>query len=211
MDIVDAVKSDHEKVVVGGHSVGSWIILQALRVRPEHIDSVFLLFPTICHIADTPNGHYLARLFRPPFPRVLSWLSVLTRLIPTLVLSTVIYPDWPAAQLQVLQAFLHSPSSVYSAVSMADEEMRAIKELDVPLLQQYRSRIHMYFGEVDNWVGKNKDAVLQASEVNEDNVKIAHGHQDIPHAFCINHGEQLAEQCFEWLHSGELPAIRVAK
>ena len=33
---------------------------QALKARSEYISSVFLLFPTICHIVDTPNGHNLA-------------------------------------------------------------------------------------------------------------------------------------------------------
>jgi hypothetical protein len=49
-------------------------------------------------------------------------------------------------------------------------------------------------------------------------VRVVHGGQDIPHAFCISewdhmtpcrlsviftdHGEQLAEQCYEWLVAG---------
>ena len=64
--------------------------------------------------------------------------------------------------------------------------MNTIKELDVALLQQYRHRIHLYFGEADDWVGKNKDTILKAFEADEENVKVAHGHPDIPHSFCIS-------------------------
>lgn len=66
------------KIVVIGHSVGSWLSiqvsslrleifwathsakLQALKSRPHAITAVFLLFPTISHIARTPNGKRLS-------------------------------------------------------------------------------------------------------------------------------------------------------
>ncbi|KAI0785468.1 hypothetical protein BC629DRAFT_1517247 [Irpex lacteus] len=200
IEIVDAVKPHYEKLTVAGHSMGSWLTLQALKARPKDIHSVILLFPTICHIADTPNGHKLSRMFRSPVPSILSWSSPLTRLMPQRVLSAL-FKDWPDEQLQVLRGLLNSPASIYNALSLANDEMNTIKELDVALLQQHRHRIHLYFGETDDWVGKHKETILKAFEADEGNVKVAHGHPDIPHSFCINHGEAVAEQCYEWLRS----------
>ena len=109
----------------------------------------------------------------------------MTRLIPFRILSTL-QKDWPVEQLQVLRGLLNSPTAIYNALTLANDEMNTIKELDVALLQQYRHRIHLYFGEADDWVGKNKDTILKAFEADEENVKVAHGHPDIPHSFCIS-------------------------
>ena len=48
------------KVVLVGHSVGSWLTLQVLKARPNAVSGTFLLFPTITNIADTPNGRILS-------------------------------------------------------------------------------------------------------------------------------------------------------
>ena len=123
--------------------------------------------------------------FKTPFPRLLSWASYATRLIPMRVLH-MIFPDWPAAQLTVLRRFLDSPSSVYTCLAMSEDEMTEIKDLDIELLRQNKHKIHMYFAEVDLWVGENKAAILQEIGTDEENVKIVHGPDDIPHAFCIS-------------------------
>lgn len=161
-------------------------------------------------------------LFKPPLPRVVSWVSVLTRLIPMWILSRILYPDWPAAQLDVLRGFLNSPSCVYASLRMAHEEMITVTDLDISTLQDYRHRLHLYFADRDDWVGEHKDKILNAFDADEGSVKVTHGPKDIPHAFCISayrmfgmhtsilihnlnvtdHGEEVAEQCFEWLQSG---------
>ncbi|KAI0689887.1 hypothetical protein BC835DRAFT_1418198 [Cytidiella melzeri] len=203
LDIVEAVKSQYDKLSIMAHSVGSWLTLQVLKARPELVHSVILLFPTICHMTETPNGLKLTRLFKWPFPSILRWLSYALRLVPMQVIYTM-YGDWPTSQCQVLRGFLSSPFSIYNALTLADDEMKTITDLDVQLLQQHSHRIHLYFGESDDWVGKYRETIMQAFEADEDNVKIARGHPDIPHSFCINHGEQVAEQCYAWLHVGNV-------
>lgn len=78
LEAVDAIKAafPQSAIAVAGHSVGAWITLQVdpflratcmhpddtqvMKARPDTIASVFLLFPTIAHIAKTPNGHSLS-------------------------------------------------------------------------------------------------------------------------------------------------------
>lgn len=64
------------KIILVGHSVGSWIILQVsyilplpfsrllflqtLKERKDSIKAAFLLFPTLSNMADTPNGKLLS-------------------------------------------------------------------------------------------------------------------------------------------------------
>ena len=54
------------------------------------------------------------------------------------------------------------------------------------MLQEHRQIIHLYFAEIDRWVGKQKDAVLSTFDPDEGNVRVVHGPKDIPHAFCIS-------------------------
>jgi pimeloyl-ACP methyl ester carboxylesterase len=47
------------RFILAGHSMGSWLALRVLKARPNDIERVFALFPTIDKIADTPNGRKL--------------------------------------------------------------------------------------------------------------------------------------------------------
>jgi hypothetical protein len=74
---------------------------------------------------------------------------------------------------------------------MAHEEMKIIKKVDEELLKKHSRKIHMYFAEDDQWVGKQKEAVLRVFQGNESSVRVVHGDQDIPHAFCISKSDVL--------------------
>ncbi|KAH9937244.1 uncharacterized protein B0H18DRAFT_969736 [Fomitopsis serialis] len=191
------------KLVITAHSMGCWVGLQVLRAKPDLVSSLFLLFPTLSHINQTPNGRSLSWLFQAPLPRLISCVSILAWLLPLAALR-LLFPEWPLPQILVLRKFLHSPSAIYASLSLADQEMKTIRDLDIALLQTYSHRLHMYFADEDDWVGEQKGPVLRAFNADPGSVKIVHGHPDIPHAFCINHGEELARQCFEWLQTGGL-------
>ncbi|KAG6821360.1 hypothetical protein H0H93_014157 [Arthromyces matolae] len=63
VEALDAIRSTYgveTNIIVVGHSVGGWLALQLLKVRSTAITRVFLLFPTLCHIADTTNGQQLS-------------------------------------------------------------------------------------------------------------------------------------------------------
>ncbi|KAJ3910115.1 hypothetical protein F5879DRAFT_619212 [Lentinula edodes] len=197
---LDALRQTYpgKKFIVIGHSVGSWIASQVLKARPSEVHSVFLLFPTITNILHTPNGRSLSWAFRPPFRYIISKFSLLLRPIFSRILSAL-FSEWPKAQLAVLLRLLHSSSCIEACLSMAHEEMNTIRELDVEFLETYQHRIHMYFAETDGWVGNNKDVILRSFNPDRDSVKIVHGDHGIPHAFCINHSQELADQCIRWM------------
>ncbi|KAG2159663.1 uncharacterized protein EDB93DRAFT_1196124 [Suillus bovinus] len=189
------------RIVIAGHSVGSWVALQVLKLRAAAVAGVFFLFPTITDIACTPNGRLLSRLFRPPFPCVVSQVARVLHIMPLAILCRL-FPHYPISQARVLQSFLLSPSSIFAALTMAHDEMLSIRELDVATLDTYRHQIWFYFAENDDWVDRGKETILHVFRADPDTVKVVHGHRDIPHAFCINHSEELAAECYEWLVSG---------
>jgi len=189
------------RIVIAGHSVGSWVALQVLKLRSAAVSGVFLLFPTIVNIARTPNGRLLSRFFRPPFPRAISQIARVLRLVPLTILCRLL-SEYPISQAQVLRSFLLSPSSIFAAMTMAHDEMLTIRELDTTILDKYRHQIWFYFAEQDDWVERGREMILQVSRAEPGTTRVVHGHRNIPHAFCINHGEELAAQCYEWLVSG---------
>ena len=94
-----------------------------------------------------------------------------------------LYHDWPTPQVHVLRSLLKCPSAVYAALSMADDEMKTIKKPDVDLLTTFGDRTHLYFAENDNWVGEQKELLLNMFDERH---RVVHGNSDIPHAFCIS-------------------------
>lgn len=178
-------------------------LAQALKERLEDIDRVFLLFPTISRIVDTPNGVKLwvrplaiQRLayashvpgtqwaFRPPMPRVISALSYILRVVPLSILA-LLYRSWPRNQVLVLRSLLHSPSAISHCLSMGHDEMRTIRELgdDADFLREHTAKIWAYFAEKDDWVGKEREEVMSVLGESE-RVQICT--LRMPHAFCLS-------------------------
>ncbi|KIJ21921.1 hypothetical protein PAXINDRAFT_105532 [Paxillus involutus ATCC 200175] len=184
--IIDAVKSTFGaslRIVLAGHSVGAWLALQALKLRSDSISSVFLLFPAIADIADTPNGRKLSWLFRAPLPRVTANIARAVYYLPITLLG-MLFPSCPRTPLNALRSFLRSPQAIFASMSMAHDEMVNICRLDSELLNKHRDVLWFYFGEHDDWIGKQKDAILKVFRGNEP--RIAYGASGVPHAFCIS-------------------------
>ncbi|KAK2461623.1 hypothetical protein APHAL10511_006086 [Amanita phalloides] len=208
LEAYDAVRRYYgqAKIVLAGHSVGAWIALQVLKARHADVNAVFLLFPTIAQISKTPNGQKLSPLFVPTVRYVLSALSYCTRILPDALLS-MFFVAWPASQISALRRLLGSPQTIWAALTMADHEMQVIKELDIPLLTENDHRLYFYFAEQDDWVGEYRDEILKSLGPEPGSVKVVFGPRDIPHDFCINHGEQLASQCHRWLEKAHIPFV----
>ncbi|KAL5519227.1 hypothetical protein ACEPAH_910 [Sanghuangporus vaninii] len=198
IDVILGTFGSAARLVIIGHSVGSWIVLQTLRERPNCVTAAFLLFPTITHIVHTPNGSRLSWLFNGFMPSILSHLSKVFRVVPKSILR-LLFRDWPPEQIDVLWSFLNCPSAILAALKMAHQEMDTIKDLDKELFNSVKHKLYLFFAEKDDWVGDNKDMVLREMSDEPHSVRIIHGRHDIPHAYCINHGKELGEQTLKWL------------
>ncbi|KAJ7357187.1 hypothetical protein DFH08DRAFT_851267 [Mycena albidolilacea] len=197
IEAVDAIRGafGKAKIILGGHSVGAWICLQALEARPSDISQLFLLTPTLTHIADTPNGRRLSWFFRFPFPSLISWLSYLTRPLPL----SLVFPNWPVLQITVLRSLLNSRAAIFACLSMAHEEMATIHELDSALLDEHRHRIYLYYAANDDWVSTHKAKITRMYMPDEMERVVENAH--VPHAFCLSHSAEVASRCSLWLRT----------
>lgn len=123
------------------------------------------MFPTLSHIADTPNGRALwvrppylieasiaqrlTRLIRQPIFRPLSipiigsW-SHLFRLMPTQLLNLLVPPT--------TISLVRSSHVIKSALILGRSEMSTILAADLDFLGAERHRIWAYYGKDDGWV-----------------------------------------------------------
>ncbi|ELU38814.1 alpha/beta hydrolase family domain-containing protein [Rhizoctonia solani AG-1 IA] len=146
------------KIILAGHSVGSWIVAQWLFHHP---------IPTIVSA--------LSRLISlPPFSAVPYMLSYISK-----------FNEYPTDQLNVIKSLITSPHVVYSTLTMAHDEMRTIGSLGSAsstvqaTCERERSRIYACFAAKDEWVGDEVSSVR--AMLDEQRVLVRD--DDVPHAF----------------------------
>jgi alpha-beta hydrolase superfamily lysophospholipase len=72
-DIIRKQYGPETNVILIGHSVGSFICTEVLKARPNHnIVRLIALFPTLQHIAKTPNGVALSVSKKSPLAKTCS-------------------------------------------------------------------------------------------------------------------------------------------
>ena len=144
----------------------------------------------VCEYSEELNFYSAANLqdqyfFRPPIPLAAALMSPLLRILPNFAY-TAIFRDWPASQINVLRDLIRSPTAIYACLTLADEEMRTITNLDEGLMNEHQHKLWLYFAEHDDWVGDSREEVIRTFHPDYEVVRIVHGEADIPHAFCIS-------------------------
>ena len=129
------------------------------------------------------------RVFRRPYPYLLSTISSwLVYFAPSVILASV-FNNWPKSQAAVLHMFLSSKTSVFASLSMANEEMDLVRDLDFETLLKNKEKTWIYLAEHDDWVGDdNKKAIVKVMADEEEHltIRLVHGERGIPHAYCIS-------------------------
>lgn len=233
-------KGDSGQTMIGlmGHSVGAEIAVQTIRglEEPERaistittdpsngnarlekqpqqrITAAFLLFPTLAHIAKTPNALRLRPLFHSPLLELAPLLVVLLKPIFLIIhLAYWLFPSLrqPATSSSSIYApnpttitMLETPIVVSHVLRLARSEMETILEPDLAWYarngQAGNGRVFSYWGAHDGWVGKEGDAVKRVLRGEKESAESEEVHGDdegtvervidcqdnIPHAFCL--------------------------
>lgn len=179
-----------------GHSVGAKIVLELLKHREieTRTKKCYLLFPTLEHIAKTPNGKIL-------IPTVTYGLSVI-------LFFAWIYANFPhVIRRWMMQAYffvrgehtdehffnaalyLTLPRTLRSVFSLAMDEMEKIKDLDVKALDDYNEKLKIYFGTSDGWAPLAYYENLKKAKPDVDALVLDDKFQ---HAFVLDSSEEMA-------------------
>ena len=135
--------STHSKIILIGHSIGAYVILNLLRTcqRASDITKAFLLFPTVERMAISPSGRYVS-----PMVTYFKWLAIASSaafsILPAFVKEFLVrwwLNDRKRLSLSSVESILKllTPQSIDGVFTMAQHEMKEVVDLDdeVPIIQ----------------------------------------------------------------------------
>ncbi|KFY52019.1 hypothetical protein V497_08691 [Pseudogymnoascus sp. VKM F-4516 (FW-969)] len=209
----------HDSLTLLGHSVGAYLALSVLSQLPATIRAstrAILLFPTITDIAKSPSGSVLAPLLRyvPFVPEITGLLArggsyPLPR--PWLESGVGMLTGQGSEAAKVTSEFLRSKGGVRRALQLAGEEMVGIAEDvwgeevwgtdggEVGEGKEKPTRLMLYFGRNDHFVDEEKRDALMAKRGGKGGVRFEIDEAGIPHAFCLNHSQEIADKVAPWV------------
>ncbi|KAI0392825.1 hypothetical protein F5Y17DRAFT_434853 [Xylariaceae sp. FL0594] len=186
------------------------------------LGSGILLFPTIDHIADSPSGQKLDLLRRVPVlgPNAYRIARGFLRLWPYGWLHAFVSRvlGFPSHAAEVTTRWLKSRDGVWQSLYLGMDEMRLIREDkwsdDLWEIQKSQDthtksppRFYFFFGKNDHWVADHyrdqfikKRAEKSAGDGNGNTTRVIIDESKIPHAFCIQHSEAVAQKVHDWIN-----------
>ncbi|KAI9746665.1 MAG: hypothetical protein M1818_000379 [Claussenomyces sp. TS43310] len=202
-----------DSVILIGHSVGTYMILELLRKRNKtaavhvNVKAGILLFPTVMHLAQSPTCLKYGSLTRiPDLPRRVNVLvKGLLWFLPRTIMRGLIkyFGGMPDDAAEVTMRFLESRIGVWQSLSMVLDEMNQIAEdkwdeeiwgvenpvdnkTDIP-------KLIFYFGENDHYVANHARDALIASRGAKDKAggeaskpTMLIDQHETPHSFCLS-------------------------
>ncbi|KAI0017849.1 hypothetical protein F4780DRAFT_571562 [Xylariomycetidae sp. FL0641] len=225
----DSSDSSYDEVLLIGHSVGAYLALEAMHralkqasLLPHcRLRSAILLFPTISHMAQSPSGWKLDLLRRTPVLGAHAWRIAqgFLWLWPYGALRGFVRAvlGMPAHAADVTTAWLKSRDGVWQALHLGMDEMQVIGEAkwhdelwDIGHEAQAQAhddretppKFYFFFGRNDHWVAdKYRDEFIarRKEQAGQRVVRVEVDESKIPHAFCIQHSEAVAEKVAGWM------------
>ena len=141
--------STHSRIILIGHSIGAYVILNLLRTcqRASDITKAFLLFPTVERMAISPSGRYVT-----PLVTYFKWLAIASSaafsILPAFVKEFLVrwwLNDRKRLSLSSVESILKllTPQSIDGVFTMAQHEMKEVVDLDdeVPIMQSIYTAI----------------------------------------------------------------------
>ncbi|XP_049319409.1 lipid droplet-associated hydrolase [Astyanax mexicanus] len=188
-------------LVLIGHSIGCYIILETMRRDPKlKVLKSVLLFPTIERMAVTPQGKVMTPLlcnlrYTAYLPVFL--LSLLPERLKTslvhLVLKSVKHLD---TLIVPPTASLINVDCVGNAMYMGSQEMRLVLERDNSTIRHNLHKLVFYYGATDHWCPVQYYYDLRRDFPDGDIRLCERGHR---HAFVLDAGQEMGEMTTEWI------------
>ncbi|GAA6007386.1 hypothetical protein JCM10207_006323 [Rhodosporidiobolus poonsookiae] len=199
------------RCVVLGHSIGAWVGMQLIKQRPS-LTALHMLFPTLSHMASTPNGRKLSPLFSSWTLRPVFYSTTALSYLPTALTSKLVglLTGQVGPGMEVTTRLVSSPQTVLAALTMAREELATVTELDGAAVGQLarEGKLWIYYAAegVDGWV--TEDAAREVERTVEDAVgreqrerRVRRCIEGMPHAYVLDeaHSASLARKCAGWI------------
>ena len=201
-------------IVLMGHSFGTYLAMLLIHDNQSLPPSsalplrhAFLLFPTLSHIALSPQGRIITRLLNILSPGMIAWAArTFIRPCPSSILLWILQniSGQDLYTAKVTEALLKSRDGVMQMLWLAKDEMEVIGE-DIwgdlwsshgssnaatkSAAAQQTPRFFMLFGKNDEWVNNKRRDGFIAKTKHYGSVRAVIDAQNLPHAFCATEGK----------------------
>ncbi|RUP49115.1 hypothetical protein BC936DRAFT_143265 [Jimgerdemannia flammicorona] len=185
LDLLQERFPPETQYILVGHSMGAYVCAEVLRERPNHnISTIVALFPTLKHIANTPNGTVLSPIFGPVPRTIISAAASGASLLPRPVLLPLVklFTGQPEPGLSTTALKLLRGHVVNNALYMAGQEMEMIAELDEVFYEEHVDKFVIYYGVGDRWVPVEHHREM-LERFPEANIHLCE--ENLPHAFVL--------------------------
>ncbi|KAG8580086.1 hypothetical protein GDO81_007130 [Engystomops pustulosus] len=190
------------KLVLIGHSIGCYIILEMMRRSPElKVLKSILLFPTIERMAQSPQGKIMTPWLcslRYVVYMPLYLLSFLPEIMKTYLVKLALSGIKSVDETSVVASLnLFRMDCAANAMYMGSQEMVKVVERDNATIKQHLSKLIFYYGAVDNWC-----PVQYYEDIKKDFPKgnIWLCDKGYRHAFVLDSSKEVASLVINWLN-----------
>lgn len=212
------LSGERRRVVLMAHSMGAYLALElvaSLLATPAAdvgLVGGVMLFPTVMHIARSPQGRLLTPLLRSALvQRAAAWAAYAASWLPRRAVETAVgvATGQPRDAASVTAVLVTDPDVVRQALSLAAEEMAVIDRdtwgeevwnagtLAGKGKGKGKGGMVFVFGRGDRWVADaTREEIVR---MRRGGAKMVVDERGLPHEFCIHHGEVVAELCGGWL------------
>lgn len=190
------------KLVLIGHSIGCYIILEMMKRSPElNVLKSILLFPTIERMAQSPQGKMMTPWLcslRYVVYVPLYLLSFLPEAMKTFLVKLALSGIKSVDETSVVAALnLFRLECSANAMYMGSQEMVKVLERDNSTIKQHLSKLIFYYGAEDSWC-----PVQYYEDIRKDFPKgnIWLCDKGYRHAFVLDSGKEVASLVINWLN-----------
>ncbi|XP_030645284.1 lipid droplet-associated hydrolase isoform X2 [Chanos chanos] len=189
------------QLVLVGHSIGCYIILEMMKRDPElKVVKSVLLFPTIERMACSPQGrvmtpvlcHLRYAAYLPVFLLSLLPGFLQTALVRLVLgsLSSLDHTTIPAT------TSLFNVDCAANGMYMGGQEMRLVLERDNATIKRNLHKLVFYYGATDHWCPVQYYHDIRA-DFPGGNIRLCE--RGIRHAFVLDAGKEMADMTAEWI------------
>ncbi|XP_026551136.1 lipid droplet-associated hydrolase isoform X3 [Pseudonaja textilis] len=191
------------KLVLIGHSIGSYFVLEIMKHSPElEILRSILLFPTIERMAESPQGRLLTPLLCQL--RYILYIPIyLATLLPERVKSFLVrfalnQQKWNDQTLVTTITNLLNMDCIANIMYLASQEMRSVKERDNSTIKQHLNKLIFYYGTTDSWCPLQYYEEMKMEFLDGD-IRICE--KGIRHSFVLDSSKEMAEMIVGWIQN----------
>uniref|UniRef100_A0A250XYI7 Lipid droplet-associated hydrolase n=1 Tax=Castor canadensis TaxID=51338 RepID=A0A250XYI7_CASCN len=187
------------KLLLIGHSIGSYIALQILKCAPElPVIHTFLLFPTIERMSESPNGRIATPLLC--WFRYVLYVTgyLILKPCPEKIKSLLIRMGLQVMNLKTefLPMNILQPFCLANAAYLGGQEMMQVVKRDDEVIKEHLSKVTFYYGTTDRWCPVKYYEDIR-KDFPEGDIRLCE--KKIPHAFILRFGQEMAGVVADWL------------